>query len=66
MGSAASKASRAAGGTAARKYPSRPSPSTQTTPSPFPAAHQPPQQPTLGPTVHSNEGARGTRDQGIL
>ncbi|PNS21964.1 hypothetical protein CAC42_562 [Sphaceloma murrayae] len=64
MGSSASKATRAAG-TATRKYPSRPSPSSATTnapnrpPPPAGATHQP------GPTVYPESQATDTRTEAV-
>ncbi|CAK4032063.1 Hypothetical predicted protein [Lecanosticta acicola] len=76
MGSSASKASRAAG-SAARKYPARPSPSTTTQPQPQAAAPSPsstsnalPQAPPApsgqpGPTVKPRPQASGDRSEAI-
>ncbi|KIW07210.1 uncharacterized protein PV09_02075 [Verruconis gallopava] len=53
MGSASSKASQAAGGSVARRYPSRPSPATQRSP----------QQQNSGPNRHPYQEVRETRDK---
>ncbi|KAK5000061.1 hypothetical protein LTR66_001008 [Elasticomyces elasticus] len=68
MGSSTSKAARTAGGTAARKYPSRPSPSSQ---SPAQTSNAPTQRPPSGqqqapgPTVRPQARASGTRDEAL-
>ncbi|KAF2437179.1 hypothetical protein EJ08DRAFT_691480 [Tothia fuscella] len=66
MGSSASKAGRAAAGNATRKYPTRPSPQTQTQAPASQVQSQtraPPEQ--AGPTVHPSTGPSEVKDDAI-
>jgi len=65
MGSSTSKAAKQTVGAAARKYPARPSPSSQATSNAPPRQPPPAQNRQPGPTVRPQAYASETRDEGM-